>query len=306
MGGSTLMSFSRYLMLLLFFMLNTATYGQGENKKPIHVLIVDGYSNHDWKQTTVVTKRILEASGLFNIAVTTAPATTDADSLLTWDPDFKGYDVVIQNTNNIHNKALRWPRRMEEKLAQYVADGGGLYILHSANNAFPHWKEYDRMIGLGWRPKETGFALEIDGNGKIIRIPPGEGSNTGHGERFDALINILNRHPINNDFPEQWRTASMELYTHARGPAENVTVLSYAFDTATNKNWPVDWVIEYGKGRVYNSSMGHLWQGENYPITYRCIGFQTTMIRAVEWLATGNVTYPLPAKFPHDNISVLE
>lgn len=306
MGGSTLMSFSKYLMLLLFVMLNTATYGQGEHKKPIRVLIVDGYSNHDWKQTTVVAKRILEGSGLFNIAVTTAPATTDADSLLTWDPDFNGYDVVIQNTNNIHNKTLRWPRRMEEKLVQYVADGGGLYILHSANNAFPHWKEYDRMIGLGWRPKETGFALEIDGNGKIIRIPPGEGSNTGHGERFDALITILNRHPINNDFPEQWRTVSMELYTHARGPAENVTVLSYAFDTATDKNWPVDWVVGYGKGRVYNSSMGHLWQGENYPLAYRCIGFQTTMIRAVEWLATGNVTYPLPAKFPHDNISVLE
>ena len=29
-------------------------------KRSIPVLIVDGFSNHDWKQTTVVTKWILE------------------------------------------------------------------------------------------------------------------------------------------------------------------------------------------------------------------------------------------------------
>ena len=52
------------------------------------------------------------------------------------------------------------------------------------------------------------------------------------------------------------------------------------------------------KGRVYNSSMGHLWQGEIYPPAYRCVGFQTTMIRAAEWLATGKVTYPVLIDFP--------
>jgi type 1 glutamine amidotransferase len=90
----------------------------------------------------------------------------------------------------------------------------------------------------------------------------------------------------------------MELYTHARGPAENINILSFAFDSATNKNWPVEWVVKYGKGRVYNSSMGHLWKDEIYPISYRCIGFQTTLIRATEWLATGKVRYPVPASFP--------
>jgi type 1 glutamine amidotransferase len=273
-------------------------------KKLIRILIVDGYSNHNWQQTTAITKKILEESKLFEVSVTTAPATANEDSLNAWDPDFNRYDVVIQNTNNIQNKALHWPRKAEKKLEDYVARGGGLYILHSGNNAFPHWKEYDEMIGLGWRVKETGFALEIDNNKKIIRIPPGEGYGTNHGNRFDAMIQILNRHPINHDFPEQWRTASMELYTYTRGPAKDITVLSYAFDSATQKNWPVDWVVKYKKGRVYNSSMGHLWKGETYPISYRCIGFQTTMIRAAEWLAKGKVTYRLPATFPNDNISM--
>lgn len=192
--------------------------------------------------------------------------------------------------------------RKESK--QYVSSGGGLYVLHSANNSFPHWKEYDTIMGMGWRSKETGYALEIDSNKNIIRIPPGEGKNTSHGKRFDAQIHILNRHPINKDFPDSWMTPSMELYTYVRGPAENVTVLSYAYDSTTNKTWPVEWVVKYGKGRVYNSSMGHLWKGDIYPISYRCIGFQTTMIRVTEWLATGKVTYFVPAKFPKETISV--
>jgi len=38
--------------------------------------------------------------------------------------------------------------------------------------------------------------------------------------------------------------------------------------------------------------------GDVYPVSYRCIGFQTTMIRVTEWLATGKVTWPVPANFP--------
>src|SRR5687768_7058651 len=279
------------------FLLISATPNHN-HKKPIRVLIIDGYSNHDWKQTTSLTKSILEESGRFAVDVSTAPATTNEDTLAAWNPELNNYDVVIQNSNNISNRNLKWPRKVEENLEQFVARGGGLYFLHSSNNSFPHWKEYDRMMGLGWRPKETGFALQIDDNKNIIRLPPGEGSNTSHGDRFDAQIHILNRHPINKGFPNKWITPYMELYTHPRGPAENITVLSYAFDTATNKNWPVEWVVQYGKGRVYNSSMGHLWKGETYPPAYRCVGYQTTVIRATEWLATGKVTYPVPINFP--------
>jgi type 1 glutamine amidotransferase len=287
-----------YGLLIFIGLFYPVTPGADKPKKLINVLIIDGFSNHDWQQTTLLTRRILEETHRFKVSVSTAPATQDSNSWASWNPVFKNYDVIIQNTNNIQNKKLRWPRRVEEQLERYVKSGGGLYILHSANNAFPHWPEYDVMIGLGWRPKETGYALEIDQNRRIIRIPPGAGSYTNHGKRFVALIQTLTPHPINKGMPDQWLTPSMELYTHARGPAENLTVLSFAADSTTHKNWPVEWVVRYGKGRVYNSSMGHLWKGETYPISYRCIGFQTTLIRATEWLATGKVTYPVPANFP--------
>ena len=278
---------------------------QDPPRKPISVLIVDGFSNHDWKQTSLMTKRILEESGRFTVSISTAPGTVDDMGWASWNPEFEKYDVVIQNTNNIQNPALRWPGRVEERLEKYVREGGGLYILHSANNAFPHWEAYNQMIGLGWRPKETGYALEIDSADQIIRIPPGEGEGTNHGARFDAVIHILHRHPINEGYPEAWKTASMELYRYARGPAENMTILSAARDSVTGNIWPVEWIVRYGKGNVYVSSMGHLWKGDTYPISYRCIGFQTTMIRAAEWLGTGRVTYPVPANFPTgDAVSV--
>lgn len=284
--------FTRFLLICLFPVLTLA-----QNSKPIPVLIVDGFSNHDWKQTSLLAQQLLEQSGLFKVDITTVP--TDSIQRESWKPEFKKYKVVIQNTNNIHDKRLRWPRSAEEQLEKYVKRGGGLYVLHSGNNAFPHWQEYDKMIGLGWRPATTGYALEIDSNKNIIRTPPGEGKGTSHGARFNAIINILTRHPINKDYPAQWKTANTEVYNFPRGPAENITVLSFAYDSsATHRMWPVEWVVKYGKGRVYNSSMGHLWRGETYPDAWRCAGFQTTLIRATEWVATGKVTYPVPGDFP--------
>lgn len=263
----------------------------------IPVLIVDGFSNHDWKQTSAVTKWILEESGRFKVDVNTIPI--DSIQRTTWNPVFGNYAVVIQNTNNIQNTRLKWPPHAERNLEEYVKAGGGLYILHSANNAFPHWKEYDKMIGLGWRKSSDGYALEIGPSNHVTRIPPGEGQGTGHGDRFNALIQILNPHPINKGYPSQWQTANTEVYHFPRGPAENLTVLSFAYDsTSTKRTWPVEWVVTYGRGRVYNSSMGHLWKGEFYPPAYRCVGYQTTVIRATEWLATGKVSYPIPAHFP--------
>ena len=290
--------FPERISISLAFFLMIAFHVHAQSDKRIDVLIVDGFSNHDWRQTTAVTKWILEESNLFKADVSTIPE--DSIQRKNWHPQFDKYAVVIQNTNNIQNPRLRWPVQARQSLEKYVRNGGGLYILHSANNAFPQWKEYNKMIGLGWRPKTTGFSLEIDSADKhIIKYAPGEGNGTGHAERFNAVINILNRHPINQGYPDAWKTAYTEVYYFPRGDAENLTVLSYAYDsTGTHKFWPVEWVVAYGKGRVYNSSMGHLWKGETYPPAYRCKGFQTTMIRATEWLATEKVTWPVPADFP--------
>ncbi len=287
---------SKLLIIVLSIVL-LGLAGNAQRKKVIPVLIVDGFSNHNWRQTTKAAKYILEQSGLFSVSVSTIPS--DSTQKEGWNPEFGRYAVIIQNTNNINDSRLRWPRKVEQQLETFVNNGGGLYVLHSGNNAFSHWAAYDTMIGMGWRPVQFGYALEIDKEKNIIRIPPGGGEGTGHGNRFNALVEQFTPHAINKGYPQKWKTADTEVYYYPRGIAKNLTVLSYAYDsTGTKKYWPLEWIVQFGKGKVYTSSLGHLWHGETYPVAYRCVGFQTTMIRVTEWLATGKVTYPVPANFP--------
>ena len=269
-------------------------------REQTHVLIVDGFSNHNWERTTQLTREILESSGLFRVEVSTAPPTQTSEEWDSWRPQFSNYDVVIQNCNS-HGGRPTWPTEVQRDLEAFVAGGGGLYILHSGNNAFPEWEEYNRMIGLGWRNKNFGWALTVDSDGTLRRIPPGEGGNTSHGKRFDAKLTRLGDHPIHVNLPNQWMAADLEVYSYARGPAENLTLLSYAREPKTGLNFPVEWVVHYENGRVYNSTFGHVWKGNMDPPGTRCIAFQTLLIRATQWLSGSEVTWPVPDNFPDDN-----
>lgn len=263
----------------------------------IKVLIVDGYGNHDWQRTTALTRAVLERAH-FEVSVATAPAQTGDPAYGAWRPDFAKFDVVVQTCNDINHSGPLWPAPAREAFVRFVHDGGGVFILHSANNAFPDWEEYNRIIGLGWRPKDYGCALRIREDESIERIPPGQGANTSHGERTDRVIHRLGDHPIHAGLPRAWKTPLIEVYTHARGPAENTTVLSYAQEPRTGERWPIEWTVEYGKGRVYNSTFGHVWRGEKDPVDLRCAGFQTLMVRAVQWLAKRPVDAAVPGDFP--------
>jgi len=263
----------------------------------IRVLILDGYSNHDWQLTTALVRGILEPSGLFTITVSTAPPTKDAPGWDTWRPKFSDYDVVIQTCNDLGG-GPSWPRAVQEDFESYVRNGGGVYVWHSGNNAFPGWRAYNEMIGLGWRKKDFGWALAVEADGTITRIPAGEGRDTGHGARLDTVVKRLGDHPIHAGLPREWRTPDIEVYYYARGPATNLTVLSYGFDPRTQMNWPLEWTVTYGKGRVYTSTFGHVWKGDTQPERMRCAGLQTVVVRALQWLARRPVDSTVPPDFP--------
>jgi type 1 glutamine amidotransferase len=285
---------------LLLVIITSPSLAQQPPAQPgIKTLIVDGFSNHDWRKTTAFIDATLTGTGMFEVAVATSPGEPESPDWEGWRPAFSEYDVVVLNCNNIQQRELRWPRRVERDLEAYVRDGGGLLVFHSANNAFAHWPEYDRMIGLGWRGKDDGVALQLDANGRIRRIPAGEGERTSHGPRQDTVVIRLTDHPITRGMPDRWLTPDIEVYTYARGPAERLTVLTYGRHIATDTYWPLEWVVAYGRGRVYNSSFGHIWKNDvGVPDRVTCVGFQTTLIRAAEWLATGEASYPIPDDFP--------
>jgi xylan 1,4-beta-xylosidase len=289
--------FLRLAWLALFLALPATPGVAGETAGPIRVLIVDGFSNHDWRLTTRSIRAILEPTGLFSVDVSTSPPDAAAPGWDSWRPDFAAYDVVIQTCNDI-NGGPSWPRPVREAFAAYVRNGGGVYVWHSGNNAFPDWPAYNDLIGIGWRKKDAGPALVVSAEGKVRRIPAGQGEDTGHGPRFDALVQRLGDHPIHRDLPRAWRAADIEVYHHVRGPAKNVQVLSYAHEPHTQLNWPIEWTVRHGRGRVYTSTLGHVWRGDVQPVTVRDAGVQTLLVRALQWLSRRPVSWPVPGDFP--------
>jgi type 1 glutamine amidotransferase len=263
----------------------------------IRVLILDGFSNHDWRQTTALLRGILEPSGLFEVSVSTAPLTAASPGWEGWRPKFNDYDVVIQTCNDIGG-GPSWPREVQIAFEQYIRNGGGALVFHSGNNAFPNWPAYNQMIGIGWRKKDQGDALTVDQRKKIVRIPSGQGENTGHDSRSDVVVHRLGDDPIHHGMPRAWKTPTLEIYYYARGPAKNMRVLSYGYDGHTAMNWPLEWTVKYGRGRIYSSTFGHVWKGDVQPASLRCAGEQTILLRTLQWLAKRPVTVPIPTDFP--------
>src|SRR5919204_2862411 len=117
---------------------------------PSRAMILDGESGgpyHRWQVVTPVLKKMLVETGLFNVEVVTAPPA--GGDFTTFKPAFAQYAVVVLNYDAPDE---RWPADLKTAFEAYVRNGGGLVVVHAADNAFPGWKAYNEMIGMGgWR-----------------------------------------------------------------------------------------------------------------------------------------------------------
>lgn len=232
---------------------------QAAEQAKLRVLLLAGRNNHDEKKTTPALVDLLQASGRFDVTVTTPPKGLTAENL-------RRYNVVASNWTNWPDIEKReWGAEAEKALVDFVRNGKGFAVFHAANTPFQTWPEFQQIIGATWKLKQTG-----------------------HGRIHTFGVKIADHaHPITAGVPnfdirdELWHRIGMQPTAHVLATAHSSPARG-----GSDKDEVVALCTTFGKGRGFNLVLGHDTTAMANP------GWQTLMLRGLEWAATGQVTIP--------------
>ena len=165
-------------------------------QSPIPVMILDGESGgpyHDWKATTPILKSMLDQTSRFAVTIVTAPPA--GGDFAAFKPGFGRYRAVVLNYDAPDE---RWPASLKASFEAYVNGGGGVVAVHAANNAFPGWRAYNQMLGVGgWRDRmEKAGPHWFYRDGALVSYSS-PGNAGSHGKRFPFQVTVrAPEHPI--------------------------------------------------------------------------------------------------------------
>ena len=240
-----------HALLIIFSFFGAAlqpALSQTPAEKPIRVLIIDDKSPGYYADmhTEVTLRNTIRQDKRFEVVLV-----QDAEILGT-DVPFD-YDVLL-----LHFKNYRTPKRnaaMQANLEKFVTEGGGLFVFHFACGAFEDWAGFEKLSGRVWDPK----------------LP----AHDPYG-RFPVRI-IDKTHPVTagvNEFE-----IHDELYTCLRDSKIPIHVLAESVSVVDGKTYPMAFVLENGKGRIFHTTLGHDDRSLSVP------DFQMMIRNALAWCA---------------------
>src|SRR5438552_14267455 len=244
----------------------------------IQVLIVTGQNGHNWRGTTPLLRKALEDTGKFEVRVMEEFRGAGPEALAP-------YDVVVLNYCERGRPERKWGDKTNAAFLDYVRSGKGVVVYHFSMAAFDGWTDYEKLSGGNWRP-----------------------NNGHHSATHTFAVDVKDReHPITKGLKTSFPQTNDELYANLRWqPAGSYHVLATAYDdhklyeasrtdarapqplVGVGANEPMLWTVDYGKGRVFTTALGHDVEQVQTP------AFTTTFTRGTEWAATGKVTLPIP------------
>jgi type 1 glutamine amidotransferase len=190
------------------------------------VLIVTGedYKGHHWQATAPLLKILIRKDRRLAVDVI-----EDLSFLRT--PRLHEYDVVVAHFKNYDPEIPG--RAGHDNLAKFVEQGGGLVVVHFACGAFQEFRDdFVKLVGRVWNPEFRGH----DRYGEFAVEPTAAD------------------HPITHGLGA-FKTTD-ELYTCLDGDTP-ITVLARARSVVDKKYYPMAFVLDYGKGRVFHTPLGH-------------------------------------------------
>jgi type 1 glutamine amidotransferase len=233
------------VVLLISLAAGVPAAAQQEKKDPLgRLLIVTGVdSYHDWNANSERIREILLEGG-FEVVIS-------EDPWVLTTPGMERYDgiVLVLNTND------RWPAPVEAALAEHVRGGMGIGIIHSADNCFPGWSEFEEMVGLLWRIDEVNKA--------------------GHDHYGPYKVEIVDRKHFITEGMEDFPITD-ELYRDLTKYSD-FHVLAEGFSKDKQARYPLIMTRTFGKGRMFHTVLGH---DVN---TMTSAGFQRTTLRGMIW-----------------------
>jgi hypothetical protein len=259
--------------LFLIFAVGASPQEKPKRKKLLAIGRSEGYQHDSISHGLATIWKIGQQSGLWDTFIRTDTQLLTKKKLTSNAKNLDYFDAVMFYTT------LELPMDDEQKAAllSFVKDDGkGFLGTHSATDTFYKWPEYGEMIG--------GYFDQHPWHQKVV-------------------VNVEDRaFPATKHFPSSFEVTD-EIYQFKDYSRDRVRVLMSLDPSSvdltkpsvhrTDKDFAVTWVRDYGKGRVFYSSLGHEEQIWDRP------DIQQMWLEAVKWamgMTKGDATpRPKPA-----------
>jgi type 1 glutamine amidotransferase len=243
--------------VLLFAFTCSTDAQQPKRKKLLAIGLSEGYQHDSISHALATMERLGQESGLWDTYIRTDTQLLTKKKLGNNAKNIDYFDAVMFYTT------LELPLDDEQKTAlmSFVKDDGkGFLGTHSATDTFYKWPEYGEMIGgyfdgHPWHQKVT------------VRVEDRDFPATKH---FSPTFEVT-------DEIYQFKNYSRDRVRVLMSLDPNSIDLTKKGVNRTDKDFAVTWVRNFGKGRVFYSSLGHedqVWDRQD---------MQKMWVEAVKW-----------------------
>lgn len=249
----------KFMCALVAASVLSAGMWQSETPRVLYLTHSAGFKHEVLPTSGQIMRELGKTSGAFDATVT-------QDCSLISEASLKPYRAVIFFTTG----ELPIDEAQKKALIDFVRSGRGFVGIHSATDTFYKWPEYLELVG---------------------------GYFDGHPWHQEVTVRVEDKsHPATAHLPASF-TINDEIYQFREWSRDRVHVL-LSLDPAsidltkkgvkrTDKDFAVSWTREFGKGRMFYTSLGHeaaVWRDQR---------FQQHLMGGIRW-ATGSPSSSRP------------